>query len=210
MDAEFWHDIWAKDDLGFHESAANTFLQAHFGALDLAAGARVFVPLCGKTRDIAWLLSKGCHVIGAELSQTAIDQLFEDLQITPDITTMGALHHYQAPMIDIFVGDVFDVTAAHVGTVDAVYDRAALVALPADMRTQYSAHVMAITARAQQLVICFSYDQAVMDGPPFSIDEGIMKQLFAADYRLTKLDERDAAVRATPAKERAWHLTSVG
>ena len=79
MEPNFWHERWQQNQLGFHESEANSLLVAHFDALSLAPNSRVFVPLCGKTRDIAWLLSKGHRVVGIELSQLAIEQLFTDL-----------------------------------------------------------------------------------------------------------------------------------
>jgi thiopurine S-methyltransferase len=59
MEASFWHQKWEKGDIGFHRSEANAFLIEHFEKLNLAKGARVFLPLCGKTRDFAWLLTCG-------------------------------------------------------------------------------------------------------------------------------------------------------
>lgn len=64
MDVDFWHQKWAKNDIGFHEGAVNPLLVKHFPALALEQGARVFVPLCGKTLDIPWLLSSGYRVAG--------------------------------------------------------------------------------------------------------------------------------------------------
>ena len=84
------------------------------------------------------------EIVGAELSELAIDELFNDLGITPTISSVGALAHYRAKDIDIFVGDIFDVSAEVLGLVDAVYDRAALVALPVNMRDQYTSHLMKI------------------------------------------------------------------
>jgi thiopurine S-methyltransferase len=87
----------------------------------------------------------------------------------------------------MFVGDIFKVTPAMLGNVDAVYDRAALVALPEDMRKQYSTHLMALTNKAQQLLICFEYEQSLHAGPPFSICADEVKQHYQAAYNLTLL-----------------------
>ena len=187
MEAQFWHKRWESDQLGFHQPEGNPMLAAHFDRLGLAPGARVFVPLCGKTRDIGWLLSKGMTVVGAELSEIAVRDLFRDLGVTPEVTTHGSLKKYAAPGLDIFVGDIFDLDAATLGKIDATYDRAACVALPDGMRARYAAHLIDITARAPQLLITFDYDQSAMPGPPFSVPADAVAGLYAAHYSITEL-----------------------
>ena len=108
MEADFWHQKWEKDEIGFHRSETNPFLVAHFDKLDLAEGSRVFLPLCGKTRDFAWLLASGYRVVGAELSEIAIQCLFKDLRVEPTISRLDQLSHYSAKNIDIFVGNIFN------------------------------------------------------------------------------------------------------
>ncbi|MDP1658877.1 MAG: thiopurine S-methyltransferase [Methylotenera sp.] len=184
MDASFWHQKWEKNNIAFHENAANPLLVKHFRALSLAEGSRIFVPLCGKTRDIAWLLTHGYRIAGAELSKIAIVQLFTELGIEPKISSVGELEHYSATNIDIFVGDIFDLSGNMLGLVDAIYDRAALVALPLEMRNQYAAHLMQITNKARQLLICFEYDQSMMSGPPFSISNEEVNQHYVDSYEL--------------------------
>ena len=66
MEAAFWHERWQRGEIGFHEAQPNALLTAFFERLTLPADSRVFVPLCGKTRDIPWLLSQGLRVAGAE------------------------------------------------------------------------------------------------------------------------------------------------
>jgi len=184
-------------------------LVAHFEALNLAKDSRVFLPLCGKTLDIAWLLTGGYRVIGAELSEIAIDELFQSLGLQPQINQVGALMHYSAKDIDIYVGDIFELSAQTLGAVDATYDRAAIVALPADTRKQYAAHMMTITQAAPQLVIAYEYDQSLVDGPPFSVSEAELKQHYGASYSLTALETREVEGgmkgKAT-ATETAWLL----
>lgn len=207
MDPDFWHDRWQENRTGFHQDKPHRLLVDHFETLNLPKGGRVCLPLCGKTRDIAWLLAQGCHVIGAELSRLAIDQLFEDLGVTPEVTELGPLTRMSADGIDIYVGDIFDLTQDTLGPVDATYDRAALIALPADMRVQYAAHLTAITAKAPQLVITLQYDQGVINGPPFSVIEDELRSLYSASYTLTRLArDTEAGVKGHPATEEIWHL----
>lgn len=209
MDADFWHRKWASNDIGFHEKAANPLLVKHFSALGLEKGARVFLPLCGKSLDIHWLLANGYRVAGAELSRLAIEQLFSELGAEPTISTCGPMQRFSAPNLDIFVGDIFDVSAELLGPVDAIYDRAALVALPEAVRGRYAAHLMQITAKAPQLLICFEYDQSLMAGPPFSIAGEEVSRHYRDTYALTLLDRCDIPggfKGKLPAMESVWLL----
>ncbi len=187
MKAEFWHQRWQSNQIAFHEGEANALLVKHFVDAFGQTGGRVFLPLCGKTRDIAWLISRGYHVAGAELSRTAVDQLFAELGIEPKRSDLGLLQHYSADGIDIFVGDIFELSASALGAVDIIYDRAALVALPDEMRKRYAAHLTRITATAPQFLICFDYDQAQMDGPPFSVPSEDIHRCYAHDYDIEPL-----------------------
>lgn len=193
MEASFWHQKWQEGDIGFHQSEANLFLIKHFEKLNLAKGGRVFLPLCGKTRDLAWLLNCGHRVVGAELSELAINELFKDLEVEPKISRVGKLTHYSAKDIDIFVGDIFDVSAEVLGPVDAVYDRAALVAMPENMRHQYTSHLMEITHAAPQLLICYEYNQQLMGGPPFSVSEAEIQHHYASAYQVNSAESKEVA-----------------
>lgn len=185
MDANFWHKKWEESDISFHQNEANPLLIQHFNALSLTKGSRVFIPLCGKTRDIAWLLDHGYSVAGAELSKKAVEQLFAELGVSPVISSIGELDHYSATNIDIFAGDIFHLSEHLLGLTDAIYDRAALVALPLAMRNQYIDHLMRITNKAPQLLICYEYDQHALNGPPFSISTEEVHQHYAENYTLT-------------------------
>ena len=209
MDPNFWHKRWEKNEIGFHQSAVNVLLSDHFSGLSLPQTSRVFVPLCGKTRDIALLLSQGHRVVGVELSKLAVEELFVDLGVAPKISVQGELLRYSAPGLEIFVGDIFEVSGDLLGRVDAIYDRAALVAFPTEMRGRYGAHVAAITQLAPQFLICFEYDQAVMNGPPFSIDRQKVHDVYGAHYQIEPITNRDVAgglKGKCPAQETVWHL----
>lgn len=211
MDPIFWHQRWEKNEIAFHEGKPNQLLVVYFRELSLPKGRRIFLPLCGKTRDISWCLSKGYHVAGAELSQLAIEQLFMDLGLQPEITEAGETRHWSAQHLDIFVGDFFALSRKVLGPVDAVYDRAALVALPETMRPHYIAHLMEVTNNAPQLLICYHYDQRVMDGPPFSISNEEVTRYYSGTYDLKLLASVDVAgglKGKCSAKENVWLLRS--
>lgn len=209
MDAHFWHQRWQKNEIGFHQSDADAQLVKHFPQLQLQTGNRIFLPLCGKTLDIAWMLDQGYRVAGAELSEMAIEHLFASLGIKPEITQTGPLQRYSGANIDIFVGNIFDLTPQLLGPVDATYDRAALVALPEDMRKKYTRHLITLTNKAPQLLLCFEYDQSLMDGPPFSITHEEVGNHYGQTYKITLL-EHEALPQRVKGKVEAigsvWHL----
>lgn len=187
MEASFWHERWEKNEIAFHQREGNPLLVEYFDRLSLGKNSRICVPLCGKTGDIPWLLSQGHRVVGAELNEMAIQHLFDDLGVEPAVSREGDLKRYSAPGIDIFVGDFFSLTAAMLGSVDAIYDRAALVALPENMRVRYTTHLTEITDTVPQLLITYDYDQSLLPGPPFSISKQQVSQYYRHRYDVTLL-----------------------
>lgn len=209
MEPSFWHQRWEKNEIAFHESKVNQSLAKYFSELSLAKQRRIFLPLCGKTLDISWLLSKGYRVAGAELSQLAIEQLFMELGIQPETSRVGDIEQWSANNIDIYIGDIFALSKKTLGQVDAIYDRAALVALTEDMRNLYTAHLMEITGKASQLLICYEYDQRLMEGPPFSVSNEEVQRHYANHYDLRLLSSTDVSgglKGKCPAKENVWLL----
>lgn len=208
MEHDFWHDRWESGRIGFHERKPNPLLVTHLPALSVPENGRVFVPLCGKTLDIAWLLSQDHRVVGAELSELAIRQLFEDLGVEPETEDLGKLKRYSATDIEIFVGDIFNLTRERLGPVDAVFDRAALVALPEEMRSAYTAHLVGLTGTAPQLLVCFEYDQSLTSGPPFSTTASEVYRHYDDAYEITQLANQQAAggMKGVAATESVWLL----
>lgn len=209
MDASFWHQRWERNEIAFHQSKAHPLLVEYFRELSLEKGNRIFVPLCGKTLDISWLLSNGYRVAGAELSKIAIEQLFMELGVQPAISGVGEIDQWSAKHIDIFVGDIFALSRKLLGPVDAVYDRAALVAFPEEMRKPYTEHLTEITDKAPQLLICYDYDQRLMEGPPFSVTNEEVKRYYTVNYNVTLIASTDVSgglKGKCAAKENVWLL----
>ncbi|WHI46239.1 thiopurine S-methyltransferase [Microbulbifer sp. JMSA004] len=209
MKEDFWHDKWERNDIGFHETSGNSLLIEFFPRLDLSSSGRIFLPLCGKTKDIAWLLQQNISVVGCELSEDAVRQLFIEMSVAPKIREVGSLKCYSSLNIDIFVGNIFELSREELGPVAAIYDRAALVALPTDIRERYVRHLLDITQVAPQLLISFQYEQARMPGPPFSVGSHLIYEYYDADYDLQVLTVRDVVgglKGKVPAREEAWLL----
>jgi thiopurine S-methyltransferase len=178
MDISFWSSRWAEGQIGFHQGRPNDFL-ARF-ASRLGAPGTVFVPLCGKAEDLAWLAAKGHRVIGVEWVEDAVRAFFAEHSLTPTVSTEGKLKRYEASGVTLFAGDVFHVERAHLAGVTALYDRAALIALPPPTRQRYVAHLRGVLpAGTEGVLITVEYDQAKLDGPPFSVPEEEVRRHFA-------------------------------
>jgi thiopurine S-methyltransferase len=209
MEASFWHNRWQTNQTGWHEPTVNPLLITYFPSLNLPPGDRVFVPLCGKSLDLGWLLSRGYAIAGAELSELAVMRLFADLGMEARISEIGKHRLFHGEKIDIFVGDLFDLSREILGPVNAIYDRAALVALPEIMRVRYTTHIRTITALAPQLVIGYEYDQTIAPGPPFSVTSDELHRHYSDTYTLTPLARVDVPgglKGKCPATEHVWRL----
>lgn len=191
MQSKFWFDRWQTNQIGFHQPEGQPMLREHWSALELPPGAHVLVPLCGKTRDMAWLAAQGHAVTGVELSETAAHDFFSESAREYGITQDGPFQRFSDGVIDILVGDFFDLSVERLAYFDAWYDRAALIALPPDMREEYAAHLLThLPPLARGLLITFSYDQELMDGPPFSVDDDAVRRLMNGRASVDLLAER--------------------
>ncbi len=192
MQAEFWLQRWREGRTGFHRDAPMPLLVQHWPALQLAGGSRVLVPLCGKTLDMPWLAAQGHSVLGVELSPLAIEQFFAGQGLVPERreTAMGI--HHVAGDIEIIQGDVFGLDDATLAACDAVYDRAAVIALPPPLRERYAREVYGrLRSGCRALMITLEYPQHEMDGPPFSVDAGNIDALFGDAWQVDLLERRD-------------------
>ena len=165
MNPEFWKGRWAAGQIGFHEGKPNGQLVEHVAQLQPAK--RVLVPLCGKSVDLAWLAGQGFEVVGIELVEDAVRAFFAEHGLDATVTKKGVVTSYRAAGITLFAGDFFAVTPTDVGEVQAFYDRAALIALPPELRVKYIAHLRTLASRG--LLITVEYPQDKLDGPPFSV-----------------------------------------
>ncbi len=192
MDAEFWLERWRDGRTHFHQTRVTPLLQKYWPTLSVPAGGKVLVPLCGKSLDMHWLAAQGHDVLGVELSPLAVTQFFEEAGLEPVRTTSHYGEHFSAGPIEIILGDAFGLDPALLADVAGVYDRAALIALPPELRLRYRDTVYAaLPAGCQGLLITVEYPQEEKAGPPFSVTQSEVEALFAAPWRHTLLERRD-------------------
>ena len=203
MNPEFWRQRWQRGELGWHEDDFNRHLAEHWPGLGVALGARVFVPLSGKSLDMLWLAGRGHRVLGVEISEVAAVAFCDENGLSPRVTDEPPFRRYAMDEIEILVGDFFDLTPAHLADVGAVYDRASLIALPPAMRPRYAEHLTALLpAGVQSLLITLDYDPARMAGPPFAVAADEVRTLFSPAFDIDLLASFDVIAESPRWRQR--------
>lgn len=191
MEADYWHDRWSLGQIGFHQQDINAFLRAHWSALNLNGQGEVLVPLCGKSLDMLWLKQQGHSVIGAELSQQALDDFLKENGLEAVPIVHDAFCGYELPDMKLFCGDFFHLNTQDCESAVAVYDRAALVAFPPEMRKQYVEHLRKILpAQAKILLITMVYDQSLNVGPPFTVTDEEVHSLYQDHFNVEPVQSK--------------------
>ncbi|MGY6629416.1 MAG: thiopurine S-methyltransferase [Wenzhouxiangella sp.] len=188
MNPEFWHERWQQQQIGFHEGQANQLLCRYWPQLVETGQGQVFVPLCGKSVDMLWLRQRGHSVLGVELSELAAQAFFEDHDLPFEQDSLGSFLRFHHDGIEIWCGDVFDLTPDHLAGVGYVYDRASLIALPANLRARYAQHLIhCLPSASQGLLISLAYPDGAMQGPPFSVADEEVRRLLSPGFELERL-----------------------
>ncbi len=191
MHPEFWHERWVQGRVGFHQPAVERYLTDYWTEVATPTEGGVFVPLCGKSLDLVWLRDRGYEVTGVELSDIAVQAFWMEHGIAARRRMTPKFDVYEAPRLRLLRGDFFDLTPSHLGSVAAVYDRAALISWSPDLRPRYAAHLTALMpAGAKTLLVTLEYE-GPMQGPPFSVERGEVERLYSADHEIHELARRD-------------------
>lgn len=192
MEAEFWHECWEHGRLGFHQVDYNQHMMKYMPSLELQPAAHVLVPLCGKSLDMLWLHEQGYAVTGIELSQKAVEDFFAENSLEFDTRETGSGTVYRHGRLEIRCTDLFESGLESLPPVDAVYDRAALPALPPDMRRDYAALMLdCLPLNTMILLQAMEYPQHQMQGPPFSVDPAEIEELYGLCCTIDMLHSED-------------------
>ncbi|HDS1692747.1 TPA: thiopurine S-methyltransferase [Pseudomonas putida] len=180
MEPAFWQQRWADNQIGFHQAQVNPYLQTYWPQLQLAPGSRVLVPLCGKSLDLAWLAGQGHRVLGVELSRRAVEDFFREHGLEAEVRQQGAFEVWCSGDVQLWCGDFFALRAEDVADCVGLYDRAAVIALPVQMRARYMQLLSGLLPTScRGLVVTLEYDQSLLAGPPFSVRDEELRQGFA-------------------------------
>jgi thiopurine S-methyltransferase len=204
MEPNFWLDRWSEGRIGFHLPRVNPHLERHHHAL--AGRRRVLVPLAGKTLDLWWLREQGHDVTAVELSPLACGDLFREAGVRPDVSDRGAFRAWTTRGLTVLEGDVRDLPAHP--RFDAVWDRAATIALPPPLRDQAAAAIAAaLEPGAVTLLVTIERLSGGPEGPPFSVPEAEVRRVFSPSHTVDHLAGPTPAIGMTDvAVEHAWRL----
>jgi thiopurine S-methyltransferase len=190
MDAQFWIKAWNDGRTNFHKSSFNEKLLEYFPQFHPLEGQKVLVPLCGKTKDLVWLSSQKLKIHGVELYENPVKEFFVENNL-PDatITKDKDFVNYTYQNLTISCGDFFKLTPQV--SYDFIYDRASLVALPAQMRKDYAQLIkQVLKVGGKYLLLAYEYDQSKMEGPPFSVTEKEIHDLYEDSFSIKRMDEK--------------------
>ncbi len=192
MQPKDWLDRWQMSQIGFHQSEVNCYLRRYLNQFNLNPGDRIFLPLCGKSHDIAWLAEQGYEVIGIELASIAIEAFFNEFELQYQQFESDRFILRKSGNIMLLEGDYFDLQAEDIEGCRLVFDRAALIAIDEANRARYCRHLRDITAPGtDMLLVTLDYDQSVMSGPPFAVSQQEVLQHYQPDYQIDFLEQQD-------------------
>lgn len=182
MDKDFWIKKWKTPKPGFQQEKVNSRLKKHWHRLGLTGG-KIFVPLCGSTIDMRWLIESGFQVFGVEFSEVACRKYFESNNLDYEEITDSRFNYFKGENIELWQGDFFALESVDLVGVRGVYDRASLIALPENMRNDYSDHLSNLLETDSQIfLISMDYDESKMNGPPFSVGEEEINNMLGRNF----------------------------
>jgi thiopurine S-methyltransferase len=194
-----WLDRWKKGTTGWHRSDINPQLIENINQLAEARTQKIFVPLCGASLDMKYLIDQGFHVVGVELSSLAIDRFFNENKIKHKVSKVEDFDFYQGKNIDIYCGDFFKFKKNYLYDASCVYDRAALIALNPDLQKKYVVHLKEILPNSSKiLLLTMFYPQNEMEGPPFSVGDDNVEELFSEFKEIKKIssvNEKESSLK---------------
>jgi len=215
MEQGFWQERWQQGQIGFHQGYTNPLLERFWSQLGLQAG-RVLVPLCGKTLDMKWLAERGHEVLGVEFVEQAARAYFAEQGLEAERREIDGFPVLRHAGVSLVVGDFFRVGPGVTGTFDAIYDRAAWVAIAAQDRARYVKQLLALL-RPGGRVLLVNFVHDLGSGPPHSIEEPELRAKWQG-FSLELLFEHDILDEeprfrergATRFVEQAWLATALG
>ena len=188
MEKQFWLKKWENPSPGFHQLSTHPFLEKHWKSFTKSKG-KVFIPLCGKSLDIKFIMEQGHEVIGIDLSESAVLAFFEEHEIPYQVEENLRLKKIFGKGITLYVGDLFHLSASELEDVEYVYDSASLVALPFEIRNSYIKFMLRYLKEASIFLITFQFDNVEV-GPPFSIDKKMVENYFTPHFRIDEIDTK--------------------
>ena len=191
MELSYWQSRWQKGNIGWHMDTVYPLLPQICNHLGINSDARVLVPLCGKSLDLLWLADHCDTVTGVDISQKALQHLMQQHHESFVKDTSHGFSIYRSDSLVLWEGDFTKLPPEQIPTQHLIYDKASIIALPAEKREHHAEKVIELSDPNTQIVIqTFEYNQSEMTGPPFSVDTQELKRLFGHRFKLKCLHEQ--------------------
>ena len=222
---------WNNNQIGWHESDVHHSLSKHGDTIipnfsvkedeTCSEQVRVFVPLCGKTVDLAFLARHPSvsDVVGVDGIQQALLEFTKeqpDLRITKQTGGSDAYGRFTGKGLTLLKGDFFDLQQGDTGgRFDAVWDRASFIAINPSLREEY-VKVMGrlIKPGGVLLVSTIEYtgtEEAMQMGPPFSVPESEVRKWYENEawVESVELVEKLDEFQRAPETKELWEAAGV-
>lgn len=203
MKKNFWENSWDEGGYktSFHKKDVHPYILKHLPPSKLK-NKTILVPLCGKSVDLIYFRNYAHHVIGIEFIKEAIDQFFKEQQLP----YKQLANSYFSDKLTIINSDFFNISVNDIGHIDLVYDRAALVALPPDLRTKYIKKIQELLpVGAQQFINTLEYYPTKLE-PPFSITPKEVSSYYGHSHVITHIENQNIENHGL---KRVWGLEYV-
>ena len=187
---------------GGHGSEVDKYLKKHLGRLTSGnASSTFFVTFCGNSPDLAWLCEQGHTVVGCEISETAVKELFQNKvlgdPIPYKVQEQGDIKVYSATdgkSLKVYVGDFFGSLSPDLtGTFDCIWDSHGIVSIPIPLHVPFAQKVVKFLKPGGRMFFSTSdYDiTKLKSGPaPCPMPTARLEELFP-DFDVELLDESE-------------------
>lgn len=209
-----WHECWATGHTPWRGESADAGLMRLYRANEslLSAPAphmpdspplrRALVPLCGDSPAVRFLYDAGFAVTGVEFIDEALRALvssaFPELMSTADTAPISL--PIMTERLELLNRDIFSLPA--VPSFDLVYDRAALIALPREVRAPYAALISTIINPGGHLLLeATTMTGRGEKGPPFSVTRDEVATLYQ-DFSVIAEESTEPVAPSAPLAER--------
>jgi len=197
---KYWENRYKTRCFQWHIDQVHPQLLKYLGELtNLGEGKqeslKFFVPLCGKSKDIPFLLSLGFEVFGIEVVASVIQEFSKENDIELEFDEGKHLYSSKDGKLKIYCEDMFKCPIEEYGPFDCIWDRASFIALDYAFRPAYMdvvkrsvAHGIGSGHKFRYLIQTVKYDKNNFNGPPKCVDAEDFKEHFESWAKVTVLE----------------------
>ncbi|CAL8110762.1 unnamed protein product [Orchesella dallaii] len=202
---EYWENRYKKRNFEWHIEEVHPQLLKYLSKLtqleteETVEGSKAkkfFVPLCGKTKDIPFLLKLGFEVFAVEAIDSVVQELINENNLELTFDEKRSIYHDKDEQLKIYCGDLFKCPIEEYGPFDCIWDRASFIALDYSFRPSYIDMMKRSVGYGSEngvhnfryLLQSVTYDKSNFAGPPRCVDAADIKEFFGLWADVTVLE----------------------